>query len=563
MNIKELFNRMRYSIQVKITLPYVLLSMIAALGGGLIITQLIVQSIDERLNSSLVDTGTITKEIIVDKEELLLGSLRLITYLSGIDQLIVNEDAEGLREMILPVVVNNSDDAVEILNTDGTSILSIRRDMESDQLKYLYTKWSDQFSDQEIVHRVIAQEIDQQGDKYSTLIEVNQEHNLYIAGPIKDKDDQLIGVIMVGKLVSDLMTEIREETAAQITAYDLNGYVISSTFSNPIEVDDYLTSEIVSKQDQESIIRDLSILDLAYREVISVWELRGDETVGYIGVSFSTGFLQETSQNTRLNVFGLISTILFVIIIVGIFIGRMITSPIKALKSAAIAVSEGDLEVQLDPIGNDEIALLTRSFNEMVSNIKESKAELIDAYDRTLEGWSKALELKDEETEGHTLRVTDMTVDLAVLIGINGTELENIRRGALLHDMGKVGVPDHILNKPGKLTKKEFEVVKQHPWYAYEMLSQISFLEKAMDIPYRHHEKWDGSGYPDGIKGENIPLAARIFSLVDVWDAITSDRPYRKAMPYKKAIKIIEEGRGSHFDPELTDIFLEYITKVE
>jgi len=241
----------------------------------------------------------------------------------------------------------------------------------------------------------------------------------------------------------------------------------------------------------------------------------------------------------------------------------MITGPIQALKSAAVSVSEGDLEVHVNPIGNDEITLLTKSFNEMVSSLKTSNEELIDAYDRTLEGWSKALELRDEETEGHTRRVTEMTIELAVKWGINGTELEDIRRGALLHDMGKVGVPDHILNKPGKLTKEEFEVIKQHPWYAYEMLSQISFLKPALDIPYYHHEKWDGSGYPEGLKGEKIPLPARIFCLADVWDAITSDRPYRKAMPFKKAIDIIEEGRGSHFDPKLVDVFLEYITKIE
>jgi HD-GYP domain-containing protein (c-di-GMP phosphodiesterase class II) len=563
MNIKDVFNKIRYSIQIKLTLPYVLLSMIAALGGGLIITQFIVQSIDERLNGSLIETAIISKEIIVDQEDLMLESLRLITYLSGIDQMVNDEDPEGLRGMILPVVFNSSEDAVEILNTAGISIISIRRDLNANQQNYLYTKWSDQFVNEDSVQWVLAGEVDQQGDKYAAIIEVNGEDYLYVVGPIKDAENNLLGVIMVGKLVSELLTEIRRETAAQITTYEINGQVIASTFPDPVGLGKDISMEMVANQDQESIIRDFPIVDLSYREVISVWKLRGDLEVGLLGVSFSTSFLHETQQKTKLNVFGLVSTVLFVIIIVGIYIARMITSPIQTLKSAAIAVSEGDLEVQVDPIGNDEIALLTRSFNDMVSNIKESKAELIDAYDRTLEGWVKALELRDEETEGHTQRVTTMTVELASLCGINGTELEHVRRGALLHDIGKVGVPDDILNKPGKLTDEEFEVIKQHPWYAYEMLSLISFLVPAMDIPYSHHEKWDGSGYPDGIKGRGIPLPARIFSLVDVWDAITSDRPYRKAMPFKKAIKIIEEGRGSHFDPELTDIFLEYIKKVE
>ncbi len=563
MNWKNFLNRIRHSIQVKITLPYILLSVIAALGGGLIITQLIVRSIDERLNGSLIETGTISKEIIVDKEDEMLESLRLITFISGFDSSLIKEDPEGIRGLILPVVYNSSDDAVEILNTAGIGIISVRRDLESDQVHYLITKGSAHFFNEEIVHKILNGEVDQQGDKYADLIMVNGNDYLYVAGPVKDDENNIIGVILVGSLVSEIATDIREETAAHITIYKHDGQVIASTFHEEIPFDGTYAGEIVAQQNDSSVIRDFSIQDLTYREVISNMELRGDKDVGLLGVAFSTNFLREANQETKLNIFGMVSTVLFVIIFIGVYIARMITSPIQALKTAAVAVSEGNLDISVDPVGNDEIALLTRSFNEMVSNIKESKIELIEAYDRTLEGWVKALELRDEETEGHTQRVTTMTVELAVLHGMNDTELENVRRGALLHDIGKVGVPDGILNKPGKLTEQEFEVIKQHPWYANEMLSEISFLVPAMDIPYCHHEKWDGSGYPEGIKGEAIPFAARIFSLVDVWDAITSDRVYRKAMTFKQAIKVIEKGRGNHFDPALTDSFLDYIRKVE
>ncbi len=563
MKIKNLFDKFRYSIQVKITLPYILLSVIGSLGAGLIITQLIVQSIDKRLIGSLIETGIASKELIVDQEDELLDSLRLISFLSGIDQLIVAEDSEGLREMVLPVVFNNSEDVVELLNTDGVSIISLRRDLTSVQLDYQSTKWGEHFKEEPVVQQILDGKIDQQGDKFAFLIELDGKDYFFVAGPLKNDNNSVIGVIMVGSLIQDMLDDIRKQTVAHVSTYDSDGDLIASTLLSPEELSPDLFNEISTKQNQESIIRDFTVQNISYREAISVWKLRGNLEAGLIGVSFSTTFLEETSQSTRWNVFGLVSTVLFVIIIIGIFIARMVTNPIQALKSAAIAVSGGDLDVRVDPVGNDEIALLTRSFNEMVTNIKGSKADLIEAYDLTLEGWSKALELRDEETEGHTQRVTEMTVVLAGLSGINGTDLENIRRGALLHDMGKVGVPDHILRKPGKLTEEEFDVIKLHPWYAYEMLSEISFLKPALDIPYCHHEKWDGSGYPEGLKGKKIPLAARIFSLVDVWDAITSDRPYRKAMPFEKALKIIEDGRGTHFDPKLTDLFLEYIKKVE
>jgi PAS domain S-box-containing protein/putative nucleotidyltransferase with HDIG domain len=190
-------------------------------------------------------------------------------------------------------------------------------------------------------------------------------------------------------------------------------------------------------------------------------------------------------------------------------------------------------------------------------NIQRSNSELSQAYDETIEGWSRALDLRDRETEGHTLRVTEMTVALAREAGLGEAELVQVRWGALLHDIGKMGVPDAILFKPGALTDEEWVTMKKHPVFAFEMLSPIRYLHGALDIPYCHHEKWDGSGYPRGLIGEQIPLIARIFAVVDVWDALSSDRPYRKAWTEKKVRSHIQSGAGTHFDPQLAKAFLE------
>ena len=195
------------------------------------------------------------------------------------------------------------------------------------------------------------------------------------------------------------------------------------------------------------------------------------------------------------------------------------------------------------------------------AQLRRSNTELRLAYDTTIEGWARALELRDKETEGHTRRVTDMTVRLAKVVGIDEETLVHIRRGALLHDIGKMGVPDHILLKPGKLSAGEWEAMRQHPAHALAMLSPITFLRPALDIPYCHHEKWDGTGYPRGLKGEAIPLAARIFSLVDVWDALSYDRPYRRAWPQEKVITYLGEHAGIDFDPALTATFLQMLSK--
>ncbi len=194
---------------------------------------------------------------------------------------------------------------------------------------------------------------------------------------------------------------------------------------------------------------------------------------------------------------------------------------------------------------------------ELFNSMQRANLELTLAYDTTLEGWSRALDMRDKETEGHTQRVTEMTLLLARTMKISEAETVHIRRGALLHDIGKMGVPDSILQKPGPLTNEEWEIMRKHPVYAYEMLSPIHFLRPALDIPYCHHEKWDGTGYPRGLTGELIPLAARFFAVVDVWDALRSDRPYRPAWPEDKVREHVRQLAGKDFDPKVVEVFLE------
>jgi response regulator RpfG family c-di-GMP phosphodiesterase len=193
----------------------------------------------------------------------------------------------------------------------------------------------------------------------------------------------------------------------------------------------------------------------------------------------------------------------------------------------------------------------------LFDNLQRSNFELELAYDATIEGWSRALDLRDKETEGHTQRVTQMSLRIAHALSIPEEQLIHIHRGGLLHDIGKMGVPDSILLKPGPLTEDERDIMRQHPKLAYDWLAPITFLQKALEIPYCHHEKWDGTGYPRGLKGEQTPLSARIFAVADVWDALTNDRPYRKAWSNEEALKYIRENNGTHFDPQVVEVFLD------
>ena len=211
-----------------------------------------------------------------------------------------------------------------------------------------------------------------------------------------------------------------------------------------------------------------------------------------------------------------------------------------------------------------ELQIASRDITERKKSEKALQTahnDLQEAYQRTIEGWVRALDLRDRETEGHTQRVTELTIKVAKTQGFSDEELTHIRRGALLHDMGKMAIPDEILQKPGPLNEAEWEKMRRHPVYAYEMLSPISYLHPALEIPYCHHERWDGSGYPRGLTGEEIPLVARLFAIVDVWDALCSDRPYRKKLPQHEVITYLREKSGKLFDPELVDVFLSVIEK--
>lgn len=209
-----------------------------------------------------------------------------------------------------------------------------------------------------------------------------------------------------------------------------------------------------------------------------------------------------------------------------------------------------------------EVQIASRDITERKNaerDLQTAHENLQAAYEKTIEGWVRALDLRDRETEGHTQRVTELTLKVARSLGYSEEELAHIRRGALLHDMGKMAIPDEILQKPGPLTEEEWKVMRKHPQYANDMLSAISYLHPALDIPLYHHERWNGSGYPRGLKGEDIPKIARLFAIIDVWDALSSDRPYRKKLPRSEVVAYLRENASHLFDPNLVEVFLSVI----
>jgi HD-GYP domain-containing protein (c-di-GMP phosphodiesterase class II) len=364
-----------------------------------------------------------------------------------------------------------------------------------------------------------------------------------------------------------MLRQIHDETLAQVTVYDAGGAPYASTFYEPLSVEGSEAAMVLANQNESSLRRNigsrrgLNISNIDYEEVLGPWEGRGNEDLGLLGVSLPRTFLVRASNATRLQITGLASLSLLLVVMLGVYIASAITRPLRNLVQASTAVADGNLQVQIMPRGNDEVTVLTRSFNNMISNLNQSKVDLLNAYDRTLEGWSMALELRDQETEGHTRRVAELTLELAELMDYEGEALVHIRRGALLHDIGKMGIPDSILLKPGALSSEEWEVMRRHPEFAYQLLWPIEYLRPAIPIPYSHHEWWNGEGYPQGLSEEGIPLPARIFAVIDVWDAMRSDRPYRKAIAESEVREYLLESKGVHFDGQVVDAFFDLLRR--
>ena len=303
---------------------------------------------------------------------------------------------------------------------------------------------------------------------------------------------------------------------------------------------------------------------------------------------FLTGIILYLENGLRAPVY--IATQLFLVVYAGLLHGRkavIVISILSIFVSASVAVAESQgiflTEAKVPDIRFSLIALfvfvptigflITRTLEnlqlsislyreeariryESEQKVKFLNQELEHAYETTLEGWSRALELKDKETEGHSSRVTELTIEVARKFDFDENAIKYVYYGALLHDIGKMGIPDEILNKPGALTPEERAIINQHPIYAFEMLKDIEYLQPSISIPYSHHENWDGTGYPQGLQGEEIPFPARIFSVVDNWDALTSDRPYRNAWSKEKTLNYIKEQSGKKFDPQVVEVFL-------
>lgn len=559
--------KIKWPIRLKITLPYLFLALVVAAGVTSLFWRIVLENVDERFNNQLYEAGRLTSDAMLAIESAQMESVRLFANTEGIAGALRLRDAGELRRLALGLVVNNQVHAVEFLDSGGSLVLAIRQHQNSDTLSYEYVQnGSSIYSDWPIVRRALESRA---GDyqKYAGLVQTDWGVYYYIAGPVRDASQALVGVTLVGVPLTGLARMLREATLAQVTIYDFDGQPIATTFPTAAyaePVDSALVEGILANQDNAAYRRDsanrpLANNGLSYGEILGPWETSAGVDMGLMGSALVKNVLITATLPSRILTISLVFLTALLIILIGFNLSDVITKPLVHLMHATQAVASGDLQIHVARESNDEIAILADSFNRMIENLTQSHNEMVNNYDSTLEGWVKILELRDKETSGHSQRVVEMTMAIAALMGIPEEKRADLYRGVLLHDIGKLGIPDSILLKNGPLTPEEMFVMRKHPTYAYEMLRNIPYLSQASVIPLSHHEWWNGNGYPRQLVGESIPLEARVFALVDAWDALTTDRPYRKRVTPGEALQEILAQSGRQFDPTLAEIFAQYV----
>jgi class 3 adenylate cyclase/ActR/RegA family two-component response regulator len=365
----------RMPVRVKITLPYLFLALLFALASAYIVSQVALESIEDRFLNQLIATGRQSTDWMVREESRLLESLRLIANTQGVADALQRQDAEALRLLVLPAAINSGEEAVELLDPTGVSVLSLRIPPGSSLQDYSFSRGDPTFQEWGFVQLVAAQVSDGAGDKFSGTGRAPWGDYFYVSGPIYDSNGKLAGILLVGKSLRTLVNKMHLETLGEVTLYDRTGVPIASTLlsssAGDLQLSPEQAEETLAGQDNRSQTRDLRVSTVGYTEILGPWEARGGVDQGILGVAQAQAFLVRTSQATQMQIFALVAASILLVLLVGLYLASLITRPLLRLVSASSEVAQGNLDVKVDANGDDEVAVLADSFNYMVAGLQE------------------------------------------------------------------------------------------------------------------------------------------------------------------------------------------------
>jgi putative nucleotidyltransferase with HDIG domain len=535
-------------IRWKIVLPYAFLTLVLAGVGSFLATRMVTGTLEERFDNQLAEAGRVTSDAVVRTERNHLSVVRSVSFTNGVSDSVANGDAVSTNLLVNPIAVNTSIERLQVLNEDGERLVGLSRGGTSGAAYETIT--GDDPSGWQLVQRVLSGEVDTSGDKFAQVVETSDGYVLYTAGPIV-LNNAIVGAVLAGTTLTTFLERAKGESLADVTLYDFNGNALESTFVAPAdkasgEAGD-LTADggiILAAAGEEGTFRDSRTVwgreyDLAY----GVLQLRG-EGVGLYSVALPTDFIFSAGNTTRTQVALLFGLGIAAVLAIGLFLAHRLTQPILRLVGTAARVTGGDLTARSGIRSADEIGTLATSFDTMTAKLQRQHLATIKAL-------TSAIDARDPYTLGHSVRVGQLAVMIGQDLDLNDRMLAHLETGGYLHDIGKIGIRDAVLLKPGKLTDEERRAINDHPTIGLRILNPVELPPEVVAFVASHHEKLDGSGYPNGLRGGEVPLVARIASVSDMYDAMTTDRPYRLAMTPEECMEILKGESGTLLDPEV------------
>ena len=536
-------------IRWKIVLPYAFLTVVLAAAGSYVATHLVTGSLSERFDNQLAEAGRVVADAVVRKERDHLETVRAVAFTEGVPEAVQKADEVALAKLVGPVAANDKVERLEVLGAAGQRLRTFSL-TNANTLIYEELPDSDNPAAWPLVQQTLQGKADLLGDKYAQIVKTSEGFVLYTSGPII-AGGKVVGVVLVGTTLDSFVRQTKATALADVTIYDFLGRPLASTFARAdqasagearlaigAEALDEATAGVTTREDRTLWGRDY---DLVYGRL----QVR-DQAVGLYSAGLPTDFMFSAGSTTRTRVALLFGVGMAAVLGIGLFLAHRLTQPILRLVRAARLVSAGDLTARSGIKSSDEIGVLASSFDDMTDKLQRQHLATIKAL-------TSAIDARDPHTMGHSVRVGQLSVVLGRHMGLEDAVLARLEIGGYLHDIGKIGIRDAILLKPGSLTPEERRVIQEHPRIGLAILDPVDLPREVIEFVESHHERLDGSGYPHGSREDAVTMVARIAAVADVFDAVTSVRPYRGPMLPDEALAMLRSQTGQLFDPEVVE----------
>jgi putative nucleotidyltransferase with HDIG domain len=525
---------------------------ILAVVGTYLVTQLVAGSLRERFENQLAEAGRVAADAVVRREQSQLKVARAMAFTQGVPQAAVEGNAARLQDLISPLATNERVDRAEVVDANGKLLTDIANGEPSAAQTAVTASDPSQWG---VVQQVLAGG-DALGDKYASLVQADDGFYLFTAAPLT-AEGRTVGAVLVGTRLDSLVADVKSQALADVTFYSYDGRPLASTFplaqggseGADLAMSPTLASNALNMQDSSP--RDSrSLFDRNYDFAYGRLTIR-QSAVGLYSVSLPTNFILSAGASTRTNMTIVFGAAISAVLIIGYLVARRITNPILKLANAAHSVASGDLKTRSGVHSSDEIGWLARSFDQMTESLADQTERLRQYHLATIKAVTSAADARDPYTMGHSVRVGRLAAMLGRQLGLPKEVTDEIEIGGYLHDIGKIGVKDTILLKPGPLTTEERVGIDTHPMVACHILESLELSPEVRDFVRSHHERLDGSGYPDGLKGRELSLVARIAAVADMYDAMTSARPYKAALDPDTALADLKSQAGTLLDADV------------